>query len=144
MTTHDPVNHPQHYTAHPSGIECLDVVRHLPYELGNVIKYCWLWQNKGGIEDLRKALTYLDYCTTETRALVTQNATAKAQAIVASIVLRKEPEGTPLRAALEMLTHPWDEWTRNAWDESQRNPFDEWTHSARQAIEKTIQEQEAH
>lgn len=137
MTTHDPVNHPTHYTAHPSGIECLDVVRHLPYELGNVIKYCWRWQAKGGVEDLRKALTYLNSCTSETRRLVGQAVTCKAQAIVAQVVLRKEPKGTPLRAALELLTVAW------SLTEHDQSPFNEWTRNAHQTITQTIQKQEA-
>lgn len=138
MTTHDPVNHPAHYTAHPSGIECLDVVRHLPYELGNVIKYCWRWQNKGGVEDLRKALTYLDYCTPETQNMVGETPHTRTQAVIAAIVLRKEPKGTPLRAALELLTVIW------GLTKPSPNPRDRWDTHARAVIEQTIQEQEAH
>jgi hypothetical protein len=60
-TGHDPVNAPSHYTSHPSGIECLDVVEHFGFCLGNVIKYVWRADLKGdAIEDLRKARVYLD------------------------------------------------------------------------------------
>lgn len=59
------VNHPLHYNSSqascPCGqpIECLSVVRHMSFNLGNVIKYVWRHEHKGGIEDLKKALFYL-------------------------------------------------------------------------------------
>jgi hypothetical protein len=56
----DNVNHPPHYTAHPAGIECIDVVEHLPFLEGNILKYVWRWRGKGGVEDLRTARWYLD------------------------------------------------------------------------------------
>lgn len=57
----DPVNHPRHYTSHPSGIECIQVVEHMSFCLGNVIKYVWRADLKGDdIEDLKKARFYLD------------------------------------------------------------------------------------
>lgn len=57
---HDPVNHPRHYTSSPSGIECIDVVRHMNFNRGNAIKYTWRAGEKGPpIEDLKKAIWYL-------------------------------------------------------------------------------------
>lgn len=57
---HDPVNHPKHYTSHPSGIECIDVVEHLNFCRGNAIKYIWRAGEKGKeIEDLEKAAWYI-------------------------------------------------------------------------------------
>jgi len=56
----DPVNNPPHYTSHPSGIECLTIVRHMGFNLGNVVKYVWRADLKGAaIEDLEKAAFYL-------------------------------------------------------------------------------------
>jgi hypothetical protein len=60
MADNDNVNHPPHYTAHPAGIECIDVVEHLPFLEGNILKYVWRWRGKGGVEDLRKARWDLD------------------------------------------------------------------------------------
>lgn len=58
--THDPVNHPAHYTAHPSGIECITIVEHMSFCLGNAIKYIWRADGKGNaIEDLEKAAWYI-------------------------------------------------------------------------------------
>ena len=57
----DPVNHPKHYTAHPSGIECIEVVEHYGFCIGNAIKYLWRAGLKGdAVEDLKKARWYLD------------------------------------------------------------------------------------
>ena len=57
----DPVNHPAHYTGHPSGIECIEITRHMGFNLGNALKYIWRADHKGNaIEDLKKARWYLD------------------------------------------------------------------------------------
>jgi hypothetical protein len=56
----DPVNHPPHYTAHPSGIECVQIAEHMGFNLGNALKYIWRADLKGNaIEDLEKASWYL-------------------------------------------------------------------------------------
>lgn len=53
----DPVEHPQHYVSHPSGIECIQVTEHMGFNLGNATKYVWRADLKGNaIEDLRKAV----------------------------------------------------------------------------------------
>jgi len=31
---HDAVNHPSHYTSHPSGIECITITEHFSFNLG--------------------------------------------------------------------------------------------------------------
>lgn len=64
----DMVNHPAHYNSHPSGIECIDIVRHHNFNIGNAIKYLWRCgvkteegmdiQDKA-IEDLQKAIFYI-------------------------------------------------------------------------------------
>lgn len=58
---HDPVNHPKHYTAHPSGVEYIQITEHMGFNLGNAIKYIWRADLKAdAIEDLRKAAWYLN------------------------------------------------------------------------------------
>lgn len=55
------VEHPVHYTSHPSGIECITVTEHMNFCLGNAMKYIWRAGLKGdAIEDLRKARFYID------------------------------------------------------------------------------------
>jgi Protein of unknwon function (DUF3310) len=57
----DPVNHPKHYTSHPSGIECIQVTEHMGFNLGNAFKYIWRADLKlAAVEDLKKARWYLD------------------------------------------------------------------------------------
>jgi len=57
----DPVNNPRHYKSHPSGVECITVVEHMGFNLGNAIKYIWRADLKAdALEDLRKACWYLD------------------------------------------------------------------------------------
>ena len=57
----DNVNHPPHYTVHPSGIECIEVTEHMSFCVGNAVKYLWRADHKGNdIEDLRKAAWYIN------------------------------------------------------------------------------------
>lgn len=49
------VNHPAHYNVHPSGVECIEVVRLCSYNMGNAIKYIWRYEDKDGHRDLSKA-----------------------------------------------------------------------------------------
>jgi hypothetical protein len=57
----DPINHPQHYVSHPSGVECITVTEHFGFNLGNAIKYVWRADLKAdALEDLRKAAWYID------------------------------------------------------------------------------------
>ena len=58
---HDDVNHPKHYTEHPSGVECITITEHMGFNLGNAIKYIWRADLKSDIiEDLRKARWYIE------------------------------------------------------------------------------------
>lgn len=60
----DVVNHPKHYTRHPSGIECIQVTEHMDFLLGNALKYLWRAPNKADITeqiiDLEKARWYIE------------------------------------------------------------------------------------
>lgn len=64
----DKVNHPDHYQ-NIAGVEAIDilndVVKDLPGKqaamLWNAMKYLLRFQNKNGVEDLKKARNYLDY-----------------------------------------------------------------------------------
>lgn len=57
----DVVNHPPHYTSHPSGVECIQVTEHMGFNLGNAVKYIWRADLKAdAIEDLRKAAWYIN------------------------------------------------------------------------------------
>jgi len=60
----DMVNHPPHYTAHPSGVECIQIREHMKCPcLSDALKYIWRadmslkWDD---LEDLRKAVWYVE------------------------------------------------------------------------------------
>ena len=56
----DAVNSPAHYCGHPSGIECIQVTRHLSFNRGNAFKYIFRHRDKGApAQDLQKALWYI-------------------------------------------------------------------------------------
>jgi hypothetical protein len=56
----DSVNHPKHYTEHPSGVECIQITEHMNFCLGNAVKYIWRADLKhDAIEDLEKAIWYI-------------------------------------------------------------------------------------
>ena len=58
---HDAVNHPKHYTAHPSGVECIQITECFNFCRGNAIKYIWRAGDKGKeVQDLEKARWYID------------------------------------------------------------------------------------
>ncbi len=71
-STVDNVNHPPHYNQ--GGIECIEAIKaatgsgFVKYCTGNVIKYLWRYDNKGGLEDLKKAAWYLDRAIKEREA----------------------------------------------------------------------------
>lgn len=52
----DNVNHPKHYTSHPSGVECIEITRHYCFSIGNAIKYLWRagLKKEMGLEDVEK------------------------------------------------------------------------------------------
>lgn len=63
----DNVNHPSHYTCSEAkcsecgkSIECIDITRHMNFNIGNAVKYIWRYEMKNGLEDLKKARWYLD------------------------------------------------------------------------------------
>lgn len=65
----DNVNHPEWYTSHPSGIECIDIAKYYDFCTGNAIKYLWraglkkdasLDDKQKEIEDLEKAVWYIN------------------------------------------------------------------------------------
>jgi hypothetical protein len=70
MNTPDPINHPEHYLTHRSGVECITITEHLNFCLGNAIKYIWRADAKGdAINDLSKAIWYLEREITRRKAL---------------------------------------------------------------------------
>lgn len=68
---YDFVNHPKHYTQ--GGIECIDAIKAATIGksgieavcVANVVKYLWRYEQKGGIESVKKARWYLERLISE-------------------------------------------------------------------------------
>lgn len=64
--TNDDINHPSHYTQ--GGIECIDAITAATVDktgieavcVANVVKYLWRYEEKNGLEDVKKARWYLE------------------------------------------------------------------------------------
>ena len=62
------IDHPPHYNHHPSGVEAIEICRHLNFNIGNAFKYVYRMgakyppeqRREGSIKDLKKALWYID------------------------------------------------------------------------------------
>ncbi len=57
------VEHPRHYNAHPSKIECIELIEHLPTNFGNAVKYVWrcgLKTTETPLRDLKSARWYVE------------------------------------------------------------------------------------
>lgn len=55
------IDHPKHYTSHPSGVECIEITEHMSFNLGNAIKYIWRADLKeSAVDDLKKAKWYIE------------------------------------------------------------------------------------
>lgn len=62
----DMVNHPSHYTQ--GSIECIDAIKAATVGktgieavcVANVVKYLWRYEEKNGLEDVKKARWYLE------------------------------------------------------------------------------------
>lgn len=87
----DLVNHPPHYTGHPSGIEAIQVTRHMNFNLGNAMKYIWRAGLKDdAVQDLQKAMFYL---ADEIRRLGGTPNSMEVSTVLAFIEeLRQDPE----------------------------------------------------
>lgn len=57
------VDHPDHYNSHPKGIECIDVIEDMNFNIGSAVKYLWragLKPSSSADEDLQKAIWFIE------------------------------------------------------------------------------------
>jgi len=67
MQERDNINHPLHYQTR-SGLETIDIIAAFTEDLdgieafctGNALKYLCRWKKKNGVEDLKKAVWYIN------------------------------------------------------------------------------------
>lgn len=70
---HESVEHPSHYQT-DKGIEVIDVIEAfteqltgvVAFDIGCALKYLCRWSKKNGVEDLRKAIWYLEHAIKKT------------------------------------------------------------------------------
>jgi hypothetical protein len=57
----DEINKAKHYNLHPSGVECIEIIEHFEFNIGQVVKYAWragLKDSESKLKDLQKCLYY--------------------------------------------------------------------------------------
>lgn len=112
----DPVYHPEHYTGHPSGVECVEITEHMNFCLGNAIKYIWrAGQKADTIQDLEKALWYINR---EIDRLEQYGPTTVPECTPDRDVTQPGPDG-PGPSSLEETATAQNLWWRNrtAWED---------------------------
>lgn len=87
----DNVDHPSHYTSHPSGVECIQITEHMNFNIGNAMKYLWRagLKSDDAREDLMKARWYADR---ELERLAGMPIAAPVEAPVARVFNVGDPE----------------------------------------------------
>ena len=79
------VSHPSHYQSE-NGLEVIDVIEAFTKDLkgieatdtGNVIKYICRWKHKNGVQDLKKAMWYLQHLIDYLKKVEKENNNEKA------------------------------------------------------------------
>lgn len=90
----DVVNHPPHYMAHPSGVECITITEHMGFNVGNAMKYLWRADQKGNaLEDLKKARWYVE------REIAKRTSSLYCETHVSESYCTCGKQGCPMKAA---------------------------------------------
>lgn len=74
------VSHPSHYQSE-TGLEVIDVIEAFTFDLagieavdtGNALKYICRWKHKNGVQDLEKAMWYLQHLINHVKNLEKEN-----------------------------------------------------------------------
>ena len=86
------VNHPKHYNQHPSGVEVIEVCRHMVFDLGSAFKYLLRWQDKDGLKDLRKAVWYLEDLAVNPPSLAQMQTNPRPKALLRQMIAAEKNE----------------------------------------------------
>lgn len=87
----DEVEKPRHYNSHPSGVECIEIKRHLSSDVGDAFKYVFRADLKNGRQDLEKARYYLRDALTHGLAVFLPSWTFRTQQRL-DVVIDAEPD----------------------------------------------------
>lgn len=61
MNNKSMVKHPNHYNQNPSGVECIEIIQHMNFNVGSAVKYLWrLGKKDDAIQELKKARQCID------------------------------------------------------------------------------------
>ena len=104
----DLVNHPPHYTSHPSGVECIEITKHMMFMPGNAFKYVWRYGLKGGTQDLEKALWYMEEQAKGLSPVVDRRYPRSDIEDKLHLVLRHEPDSWVADALGNIWRADWD------------------------------------
>lgn len=110
----DSVHQPAHYTSDRFGCECIEITRHMTFTAGNAVKYVWRHAEKGGVEDLRKALVYLRWHVEDGYPMALSD--AGHLSIIASMTDHVMPvllDVDPVYGAIANITAGYTEIARN-------------------------------
>ena len=102
------VSHPSHYQS-KSGLEVIDVIEAFTAELkgieatdtGNVIKYICRWKDKNGVQDLEKAMWYLQHLIDHVKS----ESTPRVQTDIKNLISVRGPLTADEIGQLEALIH---------------------------------------
>ena len=110
----NPNLNPSHYKSHPSGVQCIEVTRHMSFNLGNAVKYIWRSDLKhNAIEDLEKAKWYIEDELERRNALLNLQIEEATQAHTQA----QAPEALPGLTSYRVL------YRTEAIRETQNNPY---------------------
>lgn len=117
MSEHDEINHPRHYTSHPSGVECIQITEHMGFCIGNAIKYLWRADEKHSdpLPDLHKAKWYVEreIARRENAATASASASLSNDQAVLLALLHSHPTGAHRRELRDALR-----WHQNRLDDT--------------------------
>lgn len=96
-------NNSEHFTSHPSGVACTNVIKHLPFALASGIKYVWQFNLESGVEDLEEARVYLSWVESVDLFTVFSVRHYYPSDNTLRMIIKSDPENNALRHLLMVL-----------------------------------------
>jgi hypothetical protein len=101
------INHPKHYNLHPSKVECIDVVEHMYFNIGNAFKYIYRGWNQlktNTNHDLEKSIWYLNREIACTKDHTLKSHESKTINKLLDIIIDSEPDDQ-LKSIFKLFKH---------------------------------------
>ena len=104
--TKELVNRPDHYM-NASGVECIDIVKHMMFSTGNTMKYIYRLGNKDEAkQEIKKGIFYLNVAISENEVNTYPNSSAEEMKILFDKVAAVQPD----KIGRAMLMIYWSEY----------------------------------